>query len=75
MPNPKRRHTRSRRDSRRTKNWTLVKNNLSRCPQCGAMRMPHRVCPGCGFYDGKLVVAAKVKKTKGGEGGGEKKPE
>jgi len=26
--------------------------------------MPHRVCPECGFYNGKLIVPKKVKKTK-----------
>jgi large subunit ribosomal protein L32 len=26
--------------------------------------MPHRVCPECGFYNGKLIVPKKVKKSK-----------
>ena len=75
MPNPKRKFTRARRDSRRAKNWTLVENNLSRCSHCGALRPSHRVCPSCGFYNGKIVVVAKTKKGKGPEGGGEQKPE
>ncbi len=25
--------------------------------------MPHKVCPECGFYNGKLVVVKKVKKA------------
>ena len=26
--------------------------------------MPHKVCPQCGFYNGKLVVPKKVKKAR-----------
>ena len=69
MPNPKRKFTRSRRDSRRAQNWKLELGGTSRCGQCGALRAPHRVCRSCGFYNGKLVVAAKVKKKKGPESG------
>jgi large subunit ribosomal protein L32 len=29
------------------------------CPNCSAPRIPHRVCPSCGFYNGKQVAAAK----------------
>ena len=32
MPNPKRKHTRSRRDSRRASNWRLNISSLSTCP-------------------------------------------
>lgn len=69
MPNPKRKHTRSRRDSRRSSNWKLELGSFSKCTNCGAQTKPHRVCAGCGFYGGKLVVAAKVKKSKGKDGG------
>ena len=68
MPNPKRRHTRSRRDSRRSQNWKLEVKELSACGQCGALRVSHRVCPSCGTYNGKLEVAKKAaKKEEGGE--------
>ncbi len=62
MPNPKRKHTRSRRDSRRASNWKLELGQQSRCEHCGAARLPHRVCPSCGFYSGKLVLVKKEKK-------------
>ncbi len=26
------------------------------CPECGAPRQPHRVCPSCGKYNGRQVV-------------------
>jgi large subunit ribosomal protein L32 len=31
------------------------------CPQCQAPKRPHRVCPACGFYDGRQVLAAAAK--------------
>lgn len=68
MPNPKRKHTRSRRDSRRAANWRLEASAMSKCenPDCGRLRRPHTVCPHCGFYAGKIAVAPKAKKTQGG---------
>jgi len=62
MPNPKKKHSQSRRDSRRAANWRVSAGNASKCPQCSAARMPHRVCPSCGFYNGELIVAKKEKK-------------
>ena len=35
--------------------------------QCGAMHLPHRVCPSCGFYNGKLEVPRVEKKKEGAE--------
>jgi large subunit ribosomal protein L32 len=68
MPNPKRKHTASRRDSRRASNWTVEVGSISKCPHCGAARMPHRVCPKCGFYNGQLVNPRKEKAKPGATG-------
>ncbi|MFA5204196.1 MAG: 50S ribosomal protein L32 [Lentisphaeria bacterium] len=27
------------------------------CPACGAARLPHRVCPKCGMYNGRQIVS------------------
>jgi len=62
MPNPKRKHTRMRRDMRRSSNWKIFAANSSSCPQCGAPRIPHRICPSCGFYNGELIIPKKEKK-------------
>jgi large subunit ribosomal protein L32 len=57
MPNPKRRHSKSRSRKRRTHD-ALKRTNLTPCPNCGQMKIPHRVClrPGCGFYGGRTVI-------------------
>ena len=33
----------------------LENKNLVECPHCHEMMMQHRVCPSCGYYDGKKV--------------------
>jgi large subunit ribosomal protein L32 len=55
MPNPKRRHSKARRDKRRAHD-ALTPVNLSRCPQCQEPKLPHRVCPNCGTYRGVEVL-------------------
>jgi len=68
MP-PKKRHTRARRDKRRASSFRLAAAHPGVCPQCGGARQDHRVCPSCGFYNGVLVMAKKVKKKAGGSEG------
>ncbi|HRY29394.1 MAG TPA: 50S ribosomal protein L32 [Elusimicrobiota bacterium] len=64
MANPKKKHTPMRRDMRRAQNWRLELGSLSRCPHCGGMRPPHRLCPACGYYGAELILPPKVKKDK-----------
>ncbi len=63
MANPKRRHSKSRRDKRRA-NWKISLPDLSFCPQCKEPKLPHHVCLHCGFYNGKEVIKIKEKKEK-----------
>ncbi len=58
MPLPKRKLSRSRRDKRRNQN-KLVAPATSACPQCGEAKLPHRVCPHCGYYKGIEVISPK----------------
>ncbi len=62
-PLPKRRHS-TRRGGKRTAAIKLVLPQLLLCPNCGKIRLPHRVCKHCGYYGGKEIVKQKVKKTK-----------
>jgi len=65
MPNPKKKHTRSRRDMRRHQNSKLEVKELRPCSNCGELGQSHRVCPSCGYYDGKLEVALKAEAKEG----------
>lgn len=58
MPNPKRRHSKARRDKRRAHD-ALTAPSLSRCSNCQEPKVPHRVCPACGYYKGREVVATE----------------
>ncbi len=64
MPNPKRKHSKSRRDKRRSANSKVYAANLSICSQCKKLRLPHMVCPHCGYYNGKPVLVIKTKEEK-----------
>ncbi len=60
MAVPVRRTGKTRKNIRRgaTK---LEATNTFACPNCGAQIKPHKVCPHCGYYDGKKVMNVKVK--------------
>ncbi|KJR43674.1 Ribosomal protein L32p [Candidatus Magnetoovum chiemensis] len=55
MANPTSRHCSSRRDKRRA-NWKGILPNAIKCPQCGEMKLSHRVCLSCGSYNGRDVI-------------------
>lgn len=67
MANPKKKHTRMRRNMRRAHNWRIESSNLSKCSHCGGAMLSHQTCPECGFYNGELILPRKVKKKKEGE--------
>jgi len=54
-PVPKRKVSPGRRDRRRAHD-ALKLSNLVQCSNCGELRLPHRVCPNCGFYQGREVI-------------------
>ena len=54
MPNPKRRHSKSRTSKRRTHD-ALKPVATSACPQCHEAKPPHVVCRNCGYYRGRQV--------------------
>ncbi len=60
MALPKRRHSTTRRDKSRT-HQKLAIRQTGVCQQCGAAKLPHRVCPACGSYRGRAVMTIKEK--------------
>ena len=61
-PQPKRKTMQGRRDRRRS-HLALKAIQLTECPQCHEMRLPHHVCLNCGTYDGVQVLEMKTQKT------------
>jgi large subunit ribosomal protein L32 len=59
MPNPKRRHSKSRRGKRRAHD-AISAPLLMTCPKCNEAKEPHRVCMKCGYY----AAAPKQEKRK-----------
>ncbi len=56
MAEPKRKHSKARRDTRRNSHWKITLPSIVKCPNCGAARLPHRMCKECGFYKGREIV-------------------
>ena len=63
MANPKRRHSKQRGRLRRTF-YKIKSKNLSKCPQCGKLKLSHRICPFCGYYKGEARVTILSKEEK-----------
>ncbi len=56
MAVPKSKITKSRRNMRRSHD-ALVAENPNGCSNCGELKRPHHVCPSCGHYADREVVA------------------
>jgi large subunit ribosomal protein L32 len=56
---PKRRFSKARRGKRRS-HLALPPVQTSNCPNCGAPRQSHRVCPSCGYYKGTQVTETEA---------------
>jgi large subunit ribosomal protein L32 len=55
MPLPKRRHSKTRGRKRRT-HYKLAAPTHALCPQCREPKLPHRICPHCGYYKGREII-------------------
>jgi large subunit ribosomal protein L32 len=42
--------------SRRAAAWKLEAPARSLCPRCGSAKLPHTVCPSCGWYKDRVAV-------------------
>ena len=56
MAVPKRKTSKARRDKRRNNLWKLTAPALAKCDRCGEYKRPHRICPSCGYYNGREVI-------------------
>lgn len=56
MAVPKFKTCKKRSRRRRAENMKVAVPSLSLCPNCGNPKLPHRVCPKCGFYRGRQVL-------------------
>ena len=67
MAEPKKRLTSSRSGGRRS-HLQAKKLIFSICPKCHEVKLPHQVCPNCGYYRGidilKLEEKAKQKEER-----------
>lgn len=55
MAVPRKRKSRARRGNQRSHD-ALSRPVLSGCPNCGAKRLPHRMCGSCGWYHNRTVI-------------------
>jgi large subunit ribosomal protein L32 len=59
MAVPKKKTSQARRNQRRA-HQALKSPHLGSCPNCGELRLSHRVCPKCGNYKGRTVIAVQA---------------
>ena len=56
MAVPKQKTGRASTHTRRSANDRIDAPSRSVFPQCGEVKLPHRVCPNCGFYKNREVI-------------------
>lgn len=59
MAVPKRKTSKSKRDMRRASAQVLTKATIVECPQCHETKLPHRVCPSCGYYKNREAMSVE----------------
>jgi len=55
-PLPKRKVSKGRRNRRRAHD-AIGTPKLVECSNCHNKMLPHRVCPTCGYYKGRQIIA------------------
>ena len=60
MAVPKKKVSRARGRSRRASNFKLTVPGIVECPQCHKMRVAHRACKFCGYYNGREVIKVEA---------------
>ncbi len=57
MIEPKKKVSKARRNKRHSANSFATAPTLVECSHCHEMKESHKVCPKCGYYNGKPVKA------------------
>lgn len=58
MAHPKRKISKSRRDKRRT-HYKATAPSMGTCSHCGELKLTHRACPSCGYYNERSMLIPK----------------
>lgn len=64
MAVPKCKVSKARRNTRNSANFKASVATLVECPECHAKKQPHKVCPHCGYYNGKKVLETEKEAKK-----------
>jgi large subunit ribosomal protein L32 len=67
MPVPKKKHSKSRRDMRRSQHDKMDTPMFVSCPNCKESMRPHRICGACGFYKAKEVILQPIQEVAAGD--------
>ena len=59
MAVPKCKQSKARSRKRRA-HWKLAAPTMVKCSRCHALKLTHRVCKECGFYDGREVIKVEA---------------
>ncbi|MCF0104601.1 MAG: 50S ribosomal protein L32 [Eggerthellaceae bacterium] len=59
MAVPKQKKGRAATHARRSQHDKIVAPSRSTCPRCGKIKLPHRICGNCGYYNDREVVDTK----------------
>lgn len=58
MAVPRQRMSNARKNAKRSHHAKQPKQ-FTPCSNCGALRLSHRLCPACGFYNNRSVLKQK----------------
>lgn len=64
MAVPKHKTSKAKRDSRRASNFKPAVPTLTECRECHELKVAHKACKKCGYYDGKKVIEVEKDKKK-----------
>jgi len=63
MAVPRSRSSNSKKNSR-SAHSALKPKSFSKCSNCSKQKMPHRICPHCGFYANRSIISKEAPSEK-----------